>query len=134
MKVYSIDIQYSYKKPNGLVLVHTDSLESKVPFKILERSIISIPPAEFGGNHSHPRSEAFLTFSNDLELIWKDDSGNIHSEIMMKGENLRLFIVEPHVPHVVVNRSLTHSATLFEYANGPQVDVISTDLLHLAVQ
>ncbi len=129
MKVFTVSYEPSFRKPNGTFLIHLDVLKEKIPFEIRETSLISIPPTAFGGNHKHPRQEAFITFSTDLEFIWEDENNEIHREMMMKENELKLFIVEPFVPHVIVNRSTTNTSTLFEYAETIQKDVVPVDLL-----
>lgn len=52
-----------------------------------------IPGGEFGGNHKHPRTEAFVGIGSDLELIWQDDSGVKHTERMDDERGLQLFIL-----------------------------------------
>lgn len=131
MKIHTVLLEPKLRKPNGAFLFHTDELKAKITFEAKESYVIFIPPTAFGGNHKHPRREAFITLSPDLELIWEDELKKIHREMMMKENELKLYIVDPFVPHVIVNRSVTNPATLIEYADKPQYDVVAVDLLHI---
>ena len=130
MKIHTISIEPTHQKPNGTFLFDTKEIKKKISFDAQESYIISIPPTAFGGNHKHPRREAFVTFSPDLELIWEDENKQLHKEKMMKEKELNLYVVDPFVPHVIVNRSITTPATLIEFADVPQYEVVAVDLLH----
>lgn len=121
----------TYKKENGLWLLNTDSPDLPMDFSIHERNIVYIPAGEFGGNHRHPRQEAFIGIGSNLELIWQDQDGQRHVETMSpegKGDLLALFVVRSMTPHAVVNRG-QDAAVLIEFADSPQHDLEPVNLL-----
>lgn len=120
----------TYRKENGLWLLNVDTPELPVDdFTIVERNVAYIPAGEYGGNHKHPRTEAFVGIG-ELELIWQDTNGERHSELMSTAEEnqLRLFIVRSMTPHVVINRGKS-AAVLIEFADAAQHDVELVNLL-----
>lgn len=122
-----------YKRENGLWVVDPDNVNLPDDFLVKERSIVYIPPGQYGGNHKHPRSEAFFGIgSKGLFLVWLDESGQ-RREAEMVGENqeLTLFVVPPYVPHAVINRD-TSFAVLVEYADGPSEGVEPVDVLGIS--
>lgn len=126
---YTLDATYT--KENGLWLLNVDSPNLPTDFPIRERNIVYIPAGEFGGNHMHPRSEAFVGVGSDLELLWQDDNGQQHAEVMnpdRQDGTLTLFVIQPMTPHVVVNRG-KNPAILIEFADGAQHDVEPANLL-----
>jgi hypothetical protein len=126
--IKKIPIEPAYRKDNGGWNLSTDSLPIPEKFKVKERNLVYIPPGEFGGNHKHPRSEAFVGVGNDLSIVWRDKKGNRHEDKMMEGVNLYLIIVEPFTPHAVVNRDSSF-AILIELADGVQRDVERSEVL-----
>jgi hypothetical protein len=127
--IKKIPIEPTYRKDNGGWNLSTDSLPIPKTFKIKERNIVYIPPGEYGGNHKHPRAEAFVGVGDNLSIIWQDDKGHRHEEKMMEGERLFLFTVEPFTPHVVVNRGAGF-AVLAEFADGTQLNVERVEVLN----
>lgn len=123
MEITKIFIEPSYKKDNGLWVLHIDPLLLPTEFHAVEQSLVSIPPQEAGGNHKHPRQEAFIATSKYLMLYWIDEKGEKHEEVMFDGNKLVLFIVSPYTPHAVLNTSINSSALLYEFANDKQHDV-----------
>ena len=113
-------ISPEYKKENGFYVLDIDHVQ--VPFEIKERSIVYLPPSEFGGNHRHPRQEAFVGFGEDLEFVWNED-GKTRTTLMNPGGQLQLILVPPNLEHVVFNRSQTQMAVLLEFADGLQREV-----------
>jgi quercetin dioxygenase-like cupin family protein len=111
-----IFLKETYKKENGLWVLDFDDI--KVPFKIVKRSLVYFPPFAVGGNHSHPRKEAFLGIGEGLELIYMDKGINKKEKMYEKGV-LKLFVIPPHLPHAVVNNS-KNFAFLIEFADGEQ--------------
>lgn len=96
--------------------------------KIADKQIVSIGPNSFGGNHKHPRTEWFIAL-DPLQLIWLDEDNNQHTEEMFAENQLFLITIPPYLPHVVLNTSATHRATLFEYADAEQHDVERVELI-----
>jgi uncharacterized RmlC-like cupin family protein len=126
--VKKFPIDPTYRKDNGLWNLETLTLSFPDSFKVTERNIVYIPAGKFGGNHKHPRTEAFIGVGEQLFMVWQDDEGNEHEEKMMDGDQLYLFYVEPLTPHVVINRG-TSFGLLTEFANGPNVDIERADLI-----
>lgn len=126
--IHKIPIEPTYKKDNGLWNLDTISLPFPDKFQIAERSIVHIPAGEFGGNHKHPRTEAFVGIGEELYIVWEDDKSQKHEDKMMDGEQLFLFVVEPFTPHAVINRGNSF-AILVEFADGPNVDVEQAEVL-----
>ncbi|NTU73651.1 hypothetical protein HGB07_05820 [Candidatus Roizmanbacteria bacterium] len=122
MNIRKLAIEPTYKKENGLWSLNIRDLLPKIEFIPVEQSLILIPPNQFGGNHKHPRTEAFIGVGRRLELIWKDDEGALHEEAMNE-EKLYLFIVPPFVPHAVINKSSDMDAILYEFADAKQHEV-----------
>ncbi len=119
----------TYKKENGLWLLNVDTTDVPSNFTVVERNIVYIPGGEFGGNHKHPRNEAFIGIGDSLQLIWQDDEGNNHTETMSNDSELSLFVVHSLTPHVVVNKG-NAPAMLIEFADDKQHDVVAVDLLN----
>jgi hypothetical protein len=121
-------IEPTYRKENGLWNLPIDSLPLPKEFVIYERNIVFIPLGEFGGNHKHPRSEAFVGIGENLYIIWQNEEGKKQEDKMMDGKKLYLFVVEPFTPHVVVNHG-NGFAILVELADGPNVNVERAEVL-----
>lgn len=118
----------AYKKDAGFWVIRTQEQFSEIPFVVVEQSLITIPPQKIGGNHKHPRSEAFIGLGEALYLLWQDENGENHEE-KMEDENINLFIIPSMLPHAVINKSDSGMAVLYEYANEIQHDVEKVDLL-----
>ena len=116
----------TYKTDEGLVVIDESSVPIPKGFTIKERSVVIFPSNSTGGNHKHPRKELFYT-TDDLKFIYLD---GIKKEISMAPENgeFKLFIVEPGLPHVVVNRT-NKEISMFEFADDVQHDVEEVNLL-----
>ncbi len=110
-------ISPKYKKENGLYVLDIDNIQ--VPFKTKERSIVYLPPSELGGNHRHPRQEAFVGIGEDLEFVWKDGK-KTHTIKMNPDGQLQLIVVPANLEHAVFNRSQNQIAILLEFADGEQ--------------
>lgn len=109
-----------YKKENGLYVLDIDSIE--VPFIVKEKSLVYIPPGELGGNHRHPRQEAFVGIEEDLQFIWVED-GETRNLEMNRDHQLQLIMVPTNLEHAVFNRSKNQMAILLEFADGAQENV-----------
>jgi len=120
MKIKQIPITPTYKRENGLWVLDIDKI--KIPFDIKERSVVNIPPGQIGGNHKHPRQEAFIGVGEGLELVWKQ-SDKTESVKMNPGGELMLFLIPPYLEHAVVNNSETANGILIEFADLIQRDV-----------
>ena len=121
-------IQPAYTKDKGFWVIRTQEYFSEIPFQVAEQSLITIPPGKIGGNHKHPRLEAFIGLGNELYLLWQDEKGELHEE-RMEDENINLFIIPSMLPHAVINKSDSAVATLYEYASESQHDVEKVDLV-----
>lgn len=126
--VKKIPVDPTYKKDSGLWNLDTDSLPLPYDFKVRERNIVYIPSGQYGGNHKHPRTEAFVGMGEHLFIVWQDDDGSIKKDKMMDGDQLYLIMVEPHTPHAVINEDASF-AILFELADGPNVGVERAEVL-----
>jgi uncharacterized RmlC-like cupin family protein len=123
-----IPLEPKYRRDNGLFVVSLDNLVlppsyDKLDFDARERSLVSIPAGQAGGNHKHPRLEAFFTLDSTVELHWIDGSGAPQMEPMgpVDGQAY-VFVIPPMVPHAVLNNGEA-PITLIEFADGPQRDV-----------
>jgi hypothetical protein len=102
MKPEIIFLKEKYKKENSLWVLDFDDI--KVPFEVAQSSLVYLPPFAIGGNHSHPRREAFLGVGEELELVYVDKGVKKKEKMYEKGV-LKLFVIPPHLPHAVVNNS-----------------------------
>lgn len=121
-------IEPEYKKDEGFWVIRTQEQFDQIPFEVQEQSLITIPSGEIGGNHKHPRKEAFIGLGEKLYLVWQDSDGKVHEE-KMEDENVNLFIIPTMIPHAVINKSKIAVATLYEYASEPQHDVERVELV-----
>lgn len=112
----------TYSRENGLFVINLDTVKD-LPFNIKERSLVNIPPKQFGGNHQHPRWEAFVGLGKGLRLVWQDETSQKHEEPMNPNGELYLLIIPPNTPHAVINKSESNSEILLEFASEPQHDV-----------
>lgn len=99
-------------------------------FKLRESWLAYIPPGQFGGNHKHPRREAFIG-TNNLCLLWQDNQRRIHKEMLGNDGKLYIVIIQPNVPHVVINISKSASGLLYELADDKQHDVEAVNLIKI---
>lgn len=120
MKVEQSPIVPTYKRENGLWVLDLDKI--KIPFDIKERSIVNIPPGQIGGNHKHPRREAFIGVGEGLELSWNQDGKTERVNMNPEGE-LFLFLIPPYIEHAVINNSEITNGILIEFADEAQRDV-----------
>ena len=116
MKIEQFPITPTYKKENGLWVLNLDTIE--IPFDIKERSVVSIPPGQIGGNHKHPRQEAFIGLGEGLELVWIQDGRTERTNMNPEGK-LFLFFIPPYLQHAVINNSKTNGI-LIEFADKAQ--------------
>lgn len=126
MNVEKIGFEPKYKRENGLFVIDPDAVN--LPFEVKEKSLVYIPPEAKGGNHKHPRIEAFVGIGEGLVVTWIDDEGRKHEEKMNENGNLAIFVMPANIPHVVVNTSRSQFGVLFEYANESQHDVEIVEL------
>lgn len=127
MKVEKLQFEPTYKRGNGLFVVDLDKVE--IPFEVIERSFVYIPPSEKGGNHRHPRAEAFIGIGEGLKVVWLDADGESHEETMNKNGGLSIYIISPNTPHAVINTSETQFGVLLEFASEVQHDVEMVNLV-----
>ena len=64
--------------------------------------LINLPPKSIGGNHSHERKEAFLTFNSDVVFIY--DFDNKQYEVEMAIPTPQIVLVEANIHHKIVNK------------------------------
>lgn len=99
-----------------------------MPFELKEQTLLSIPGQQWGGNHRHPRMEAFFTLTDYVEIHWLDEQQQRHQEKMKTDTEYFLFLVLPWTPHVIINRS-AQPAILLEMANASQYQVEACSLI-----
>ena len=119
-------LPFSYKKDNGTWVLHLNEVTWQNEFAVKEASVITIPPQSAGGNHKHPRLEAFIALGKGLELIWEED-GVFHKESMDATDQIHIFVMPAYVPHAVKNTT-DHEVSLYELASDKQHDV---EVVHL---
>jgi len=112
-------IEPKYQEPNGQYLQDIDRTDLPLGFLPVERSLVTIPPLQVGGNHIHSRAEGFIAIGSGLTIYWRDESGEIHSELMNPDDQLKLFVVKSLVPHAIKNEA-NEQAILLEYADQTQ--------------
>ena len=115
-----IPVSAKYIREDGLEVFYLDRPELEGVFEVRDTSFVRIPAGVAGGNHKHPRSEAFMALADGLTLHWLDETGKSSSLDITPGS---LFVVAPGVAHAVVNHS-SNMVSMIEYADGPQVDVV----------
>lgn len=123
MKPKIIHFSPTYTKENGLQMVDFKNLPLPTETSFTEQSLVTIPPGQTGGNHKHPRIEAFVAFGKGMEFHWIDEDGVVQKQSMVSDSELLLFVVPPLLPHAVVNTSPTEQGILLEFANESQHDV-----------
>ena len=121
--IQRISIAPKYTKEDGLIVM--DSIRTELPFEAKVLQFVILPPKAIGGNHRHPRKEAFLALGEGLELHWQDEEGELHTELFVRNE---VIIVAPFTPHGIVNKSET-TASIAEWADGIQHDVEQVDII-----
>jgi hypothetical protein len=127
MDVKIIPIEPKYKKENGVFVVDIDKI--KIPFEVKEKSLVYIPPKGIGGNHKHPRAEAFVGIGEELKIIWKNINGERFEKYMNKNGKLLLFVISTDTPHVIINESNSQFGILMEFADDVQHDVEKIEIL-----
>ncbi|GAB4219940.1 MAG: hypothetical protein Fur009_8280 [Candidatus Microgenomates bacterium] len=125
IKIKKIKIDPTYKKENQLWVLNFDDI--KVPFIVKEKSIVYILPKKLGGNHFHPRQEAFIGIGEGLELHYLKEN-IIKKERMNPDGKLFLFVIPANLPHAVFNNS-NSPAIIIEFADGKQEGVQNYKLI-----
>ena len=131
MQVIKISLQPSKKHGNGrwhLYLNQVKFPEEFIPLQDMTH-FVSIPANTFAGNHKHIRQEVLLGLHPELMLIWQDKAGNKHREDMNPDGELFLFFIPSSIPHVVVNKSQTSSAILYEWTDSESLEKENIDLI-----
>lgn len=117
-----ISLKPTYKNDNGVRVFDAQNLPFPATFTLAESSFVSIPPGQVGGNHRHPRQEAFLCFQPGVTFHWIDANGKKHTEQMCDDAgNVKLFVAPAMVPHAVVNNT-DQPIQIMDYGDGPLVD------------
>ncbi len=112
----------TYKREDGLTVIYDSSIPFPGGIEIKVRGIVVFPPGAKGGNHKHPRIEAFYS-PGALTVVWIDKDGKKHKESMSpRGGKFRLFITKPGEPHAIINNT-NREISLVEYANEEQYGV-----------
>lgn len=124
--IQTFTIEPKYKKENGLWVIDIDRLRLPENFQPIERSLVCIPPQQIGGNHKHPRVEAFLSFAEPLTLAWLDEQQKKYTEVMRE---LTLYVVSSNLPHAIINSSTSGNGVLLEFADMTQHNVESVEVI-----
>jgi uncharacterized RmlC-like cupin family protein len=103
------------KAEQGLIMIDRRNLPLPSTFdNALPEHLVTFLPGGWGGDHTHEREEAFISFSPDAYMVWRDDQGERHEERMMDAPGQHyLFIVPSNLPHLIENRGDT-PAILYE--------------------
>ncbi|HEU5187119.1 MAG TPA: hypothetical protein VFT87_01305 [Candidatus Saccharimonadales bacterium] len=97
-----------------------DSNDFMMPegFKIAQSALVGFGPNGWAANHHHKRQEILLGLAGELYLIWRDTSGERHEEKMLRDDGmLQIFVITPHIPHLVENRSTIANGALYEWSD-----------------
>lgn len=118
----------TYKREDGLIVIYDPSVQFPEGFDIKIQGVVVFPPGAKGGNHKHPRMEAFYSLG-DLIFVYLDENEQKH-EMSMAPENddYKLFVISPNLPHAVVNRT-DKEVVMVEFANEEQHDVEKVELI-----
>jgi len=128
MGIEKTEFEPTYTKENGVWVVNIDKMGEDLPFVVIERNMVYLPPGGIGGNHKHPRIEAFVGFGETLTLLWTDERGVEQMEMMNKDGRLSLFIIPSYTSHAVLNKG-TRSGFLLEFASDSQHDIEKVELV-----
>ncbi|NCS97150.1 MAG: cupin domain-containing protein [Candidatus Pacebacteria bacterium] len=125
-KITKINYSYQRQEPKVWVL-NTDDLPIEKK-RIKDQQIVLFDPGSYAGNHSHPRTEWFVTM-DDLSLFWVDVEDRTHEVTMQSKDTVLLFEIPSNLPHAIRNNSTSKHGVLFEYAdekmsNAKVVEVI----------
>ncbi len=116
-------ITFGFSRPEqGVSILEVKDLALGDAFKDAPPArLVVIKSGGWGGNHKHSRREAFIACSSDLFVVWRDSAGTHEEQMMAADGTMRVFIVDPWVPHMVVNKG-NHLAVLYEimsHDDGP---------------
>lgn len=127
VEIFLIDPTYS--KGNGAWALNTQELPVDIGFQPVEQALISLPPGQVAGNHTHPRREALIGLGQAAYFLWQDNDGTIHKEAMNPDGQLQIFSIPPHIPHAVINESRIHPVFLYEYFDDVRLLVKTVQLV-----
>ena len=98
-------------------------------FNITKIHYSSLASGVWAGNHKHSRVEVFVSYKK-LLFTWLDKDGKKHEELMGKTKDglVKVFVVEPNTPHLLVNNEKT-PATYLELCDGKFEGVVKMDML-----
>lgn len=119
MEIQKIDFQPNHKAP-GRWLLDVSLAPLPKDFVVEKQAIVSIAKGQFAGNHKHAKNEVLMSLQKGLVFVWEDSNGQRHEEDMSPSEGLRLFVISPFVPHVVLNKT---DQTVFLYEWGDSTDL-----------
>jgi len=120
----------TYKRDDELTVIYGKSipLPKRYKQKYKESGIVIFPAGAKGGNHKHPRIEAFYSPDN-LTIVWIDKDGKKQKKSMtpVNGKYL-LFITKPNETHSIINTT-KDKKILIEFAEVEQHGVKSVELI-----
>jgi len=112
-----LNLNYSYKKHETEVWVlNIDDIPID-KHKIKNQQIVHLAPQSIGGNHKHSRTEWFIGIG-DLVIIWLDETGKKHEELMHSNGQIRLIEVPPFTPHAIVNQAKDKIGVVLEFSDS----------------
>jgi len=132
MNVEKILVRPTYTRENGLWALDTQNVVPENTFTstdTVKQSIVWLPSGQVAGNHKHERKEALFGIGDTAYFLWQDAEGQIHEEAMNPDSKMYLFIIPPHVPHAVINKSSAVPVILYEYFNDIQGEVEKVNLI-----
>lgn len=97
-----------------------DSADLPFPngFKVVQSAFVGFGPNGWAADHHHQRREILLGLAGDLWLIWREPTGRRCEEKLVREDGkLQFFILAPHTPHLVENRSAASDGALYEWAD-----------------
>ncbi len=111
-----------------MTVIYDPSVPFPDGFSIKTQGVVVIPPGAIGGNHKHPRAEAFYSLG-DLTFVYPGEAGE-KREISMgpDKDEYKLFMIPPNLPHAVVNKT-DKQVVMVEFANEEQHDVEKVELV-----
>ena len=111
-----------------MTVIYDPSVPFPEGFGVKIQGVVIFPPGAIGGNHRHPRAEAFYSPGN-LTFVYLDEAGEKREISMGPDKNeYKLFMILPNLPHAVVNKT-DREVVMVEFADEEQHDVEKVELI-----
>jgi quercetin dioxygenase-like cupin family protein len=108
----------SSRPEQGIEGFDPSSILLPVGFTVVKALLYRFAPGGWGGDHTHPHREIFMSIGEGMYLSWRDKDGTVRHEQMQEPDGtMQVFSVEPHTPHLVTNRSPDSIGVLYELRN-----------------